>query len=104
MKGVFVDSSSPLTTKGVEQAKSLAKRFTHIPIEIIVSSDMVRARQTAEEVRRVTGIDIIDSNLFREARRPSEMIGRLEKENEDAIAIQKNIELHENDEQWHHSD
>ena len=40
----------PLTEKGVEQAQALAQKLAGIPFEIIYSSPILRARQTAQIV------------------------------------------------------
>jgi probable phosphoglycerate mutase len=46
---------TPLSARGLEQAERLAARLARWPIGRILSSDLMRARMTAERVARVTG-------------------------------------------------
>jgi alpha-ribazole phosphatase len=48
----------PLNTHGRQQAAQLAQSLTDIGITAIVSSDLSRATETAEELARVTGLSI----------------------------------------------
>lgn len=45
-------SDIPLNETGLIQAKRIAKRLAELPIEAIVSSDLRRAKQTAEEIQK----------------------------------------------------
>jgi phosphohistidine phosphatase len=53
------DALRPLTAKGVEQAQRLAERLAREqpPPAIVLSSPMLRARQTAEAIARATGAE-----------------------------------------------
>jgi 2,3-bisphosphoglycerate-dependent phosphoglycerate mutase len=42
----------PLDNQGLQEAADLAKRLADYPVEVIYSSDLRRARQTAELLRR----------------------------------------------------
>lgn len=55
-----------LTSKGLEQAKQLACKLLDIDYEIIVSSSLTRARQTAEIIQKIINIPLIISNEFME--------------------------------------
>ncbi len=68
--------SNPLSEKGIEQAKFVAKRAMKLPIEIIISSTVLRARQTAEQVVDATGKELETSDLFTERLMPSEQFGK----------------------------
>lgn len=57
---------SPLTSLGIKQAESLQKRLTSTPIDIIYSSDLKRAKHTAELVRGARDIPLITSKSLRE--------------------------------------
>jgi probable phosphoglycerate mutase len=46
---------SPLTDKGLAQSKALARRLAGLPFNALYSSDLGRARQTAEIVGEMTG-------------------------------------------------
>jgi 2,3-bisphosphoglycerate-dependent phosphoglycerate mutase len=48
----------PLTAKGRKQAEALAARVAHIELEAVYSSDLRRARETAEPVARVQGREV----------------------------------------------
>ncbi len=62
---------------GRKQARFVAKRFESIPIDVIVSSYMLRAKQTAAEIAEVTNRNMIESQLFHEVMRPSKLWGKL---------------------------
>lgn len=92
-----------LSDEGLRQARSVAERFRTIPIDCIFSSDMTRARQTAEAIARETGKQVIETDLLREIRRPTSMIGksRLEPEHQ---AVEDELREHFSDPAWRHSD
>lgn len=46
---------SPLTAKGLAQSQSLARRLAGVPFSALYSSDLGRARQTAEIIGEATG-------------------------------------------------
>jgi alpha-ribazole phosphatase len=48
----------PLNTRGQHQAKALADRLHPRPIDCIYSSDLIRARQTAEILGKATSIGV----------------------------------------------
>jgi len=102
-KGIYQDASIALSSVGEEQAKAVAERFKSIPAETIVSSDYRRAEQTAEAISLQTEISIVFSELFREVKRPSDIIG---KEKKDSYAQKIFNEMIENelDANWHHLD
>lgn len=78
--GAFQLSETPLSEKGAAQAHFVAERFRAIPIDAIVTSSMLRARETAHEISVVTGCAITESPLFHELLRPSIIRGRNPKE------------------------
>ncbi|MBK5223818.1 MAG: histidine phosphatase family protein [Acidimicrobiia bacterium] len=55
-EGLSVDNP-PLTPRGHEQASLLAKRLAHERFDKVFVSPMVRARQTAEPILEVLGVD-----------------------------------------------
>lgn len=75
--GVILNAETPLTDKGYEQAAAIAERCSRLPIEIIISSTMLRARETGRVISEVTQKDIVHSDLFVERRNPSVYKGRL---------------------------
>ena len=55
----------PLTEKGVEQARLLARNAMGKGIEVIIASPLLRARQTAQAVSEVIGVPIeLDERLI----------------------------------------
>lgn len=69
-------SLTPLSEKGRRQADIIAERCSRLPIEVIISSTFVRARETAETVSRTLSMPVQYSDLFGERRRPSEQLGK----------------------------
>jgi broad specificity phosphatase PhoE len=59
-------SDVPLTEAGVGQAVAAAKRLASAGIEVIVTSPLLRATQTAQEVAEVTGVPVVTDAGFRE--------------------------------------
>ncbi|MDR3552403.1 MAG: histidine phosphatase family protein [Clostridia bacterium] len=58
-------SDIQLSANGIEQAKELALKLTAYKIDIIISSPMKRARETAEIISETTGVNcIIDERLL----------------------------------------
>ena len=55
----------PLSDKGREQIKQLAKDLKDSGIDYIVSSDLDRARETGEAIKATTGADLILTRKFR---------------------------------------
>lgn len=65
----------PLAPQGELQAKLLADRLSHVPFETLITSDLVRARDTTRRIEDVTGKEAMLSDLFREVKRPTSMEG-----------------------------
>lgn len=59
-------SDSPLTNNGVDQANKLAKRLEHIKFDAIFSSDLLRAKRTAEILKLERDLVINTTHLLRE--------------------------------------
>jgi probable phosphoglycerate mutase len=62
--GGFIDI--PLTPKGLEQAKQLADKLKEISFEIIITSSLMRARQTADIIKLVYDLPLVVSDEFKE--------------------------------------
>jgi probable phosphoglycerate mutase len=103
INNIYQSASDPLTEKGVEQASLVAARFVSIPADIIIASDYVRARQTAEAIAGATGLPLRESAFFEEIRRPSDIIGREKQELEPKRIMDEIIENEPNAD-WHHLD
>ena len=57
---------SPLTARGMAQAKALAQRLAREKFTALYSSDLGRAVQTAQEIADVTGHTIVTDARLRE--------------------------------------
>jgi probable phosphoglycerate mutase len=57
---------SPLTDRGITQAKALGKRLAHEEFTALYSSDLGRAVQTAEMIGAVTGHFVVIDDRLRE--------------------------------------
>jgi broad specificity phosphatase PhoE len=72
---VLQPPGTPLSERGLEQARRLAARLAGEGIARIVSSDLERARRTADEVQRATGAPLEIEPLLQE-RNFGELRGR----------------------------
>jgi len=59
-------TDSPLTRRGIEQAEELAETFKDIGFDAIYSSDLDRAKRTAQIIRLDRDVKIKTSSLLRE--------------------------------------
>lgn len=59
-------SDSPLTDEGIELAKNLGDKFKNINFDIAFSSDLLRAKRTAEIILLERKIAVETTNLLRE--------------------------------------
>lgn len=73
----YQQADTPLTKTGFLQARAIAERIAYLTdIEAVVSSDMLRARQTAERIAERVGVPHFVEGLFRERRRASFFVGK----------------------------
>lgn len=99
-KRINQKDNEPLNENGVKQAKELGKRFLKVKLDLVVSSPLDRAVQTAEYISP----KIEKSIIFSEIKRPSELIG-LSKEDERVMSVKKKIgEMYVIDPKWHYAD
>jgi broad specificity phosphatase PhoE len=63
---IFQPADTPLNERGIAQAEALARRLSTMEITAIVSSDLPRARRTAEAIAAATGLPIEYSALLQE--------------------------------------
>jgi len=57
---------SPLTLVGVQQAHALAQRLAQVPFEALYTSDLGRARHTAEVIAKVCSKPVVAMDSLRE--------------------------------------
>ncbi len=88
---VYRNPDSPLTASGRNQSLRAAQRLMKDePYHALLSSTLLRARETAQIIGEKLGLSPIPSDLFVERRKPSAHIG-LEKIGPEMLAISKTI-------------
>ena len=99
------ESDLKLTEEGMNQASAVAKRFTKLPIDAIVSSNFVRARQTAEIIANELQYGaVIETPLFVESR-PASITKGVHEEAPESIAYKREVfSRYGTDDAWRHSD
>ena len=100
---VYQSEYAELSQSGIRQTEILAKRFSKISIDIIYSSPMKRAKQTAEIINKFLKKKIIYSDFLKERKDPSDFLGK-RADSFGILKINKIRDLHENDYLWHYSD
>ncbi|MDP2703770.1 MAG: histidine phosphatase family protein [bacterium] len=90
VKPIWQGSDSPLTEKGRAQAVFTAHRCAKFPVEVVLSSALRRARETAEIIVAKTGAPLEVLDLFVERRRPKEQAGR-PKDDPEAVRSEREI-------------
>ena len=71
----FQGHHTSLTERGRAQAEHIARRAATLDIQVVISSPMVRAYDTAVEISARIGLPIESCEHFSERRRPSSIIG-----------------------------
>jgi broad specificity phosphatase PhoE len=99
-QGTFQPLDTPLNNEGIRQAEALAKRLKDEKFDLVISSSLTRAKQTAE----IIGKDFEESDLFVERRRPSEIIGKNKSDPEMKKIWKKIEEMYIKDQTWRYSD
>jgi broad specificity phosphatase PhoE len=92
-----------LSDRGKQEARGLAERLADVSIETIISSTLVRALQTASIIGDVLDKPVVESSLFVEIKRPSEIEGRPQTE-PGVVSIKSAILDNWHDPEWRHSD
>lgn len=101
--GLHQHSHVSLSEAGKKQADFVAKRFEKIPVDFIIASPFVRARQTAEIINAVVKKEIAYSELLAEIKRPT-VVERKSVTDPSALEVKDAILTHYHEEAWHHSD
>jgi broad specificity phosphatase PhoE len=73
---VFQSLNSPLSLKGKLQAETIANRLKNHTIDVIISSPLPRAQQTAEYISKSVDKAVTYSDLFVERIKPSKLEGK----------------------------
>lgn len=93
---------TPLSEKGIKQAEVLAKRLKNIKIDVIYSSNVNRAKQTAEIINKKLNIPIEYWDKLAERRTPTEIRGK-SIDDPEVVKIKKLIEENLNNRNWKYS-
>lgn len=92
-----------LSNKGKQQASFLAERLSQIPLENIISSPVLRAKQTTEIINKKLNLPVTSSELFVERKTPTELIGKPLQSPEVLKTMQKMYDNYHTFD-WHYSD
>lgn len=92
-----------LSKKGLQQAQALGQRFKNIPLDVIISSPQLRAKETAESVSKVINKKIVFLSLLEELRWPSELEG-IDHDSPTTDKIFRLLDRNILDQNWHFSD
>lgn len=101
-RNAFQGPNEPLSEKGVEQARILAERFLHIPVDVVLASTDKRAHHTAEIVNEKIKKPIEFLDDLAEMRRPNELWGK-SSQDEKAQEILELLREHAHDPDWRYS-
>jgi broad specificity phosphatase PhoE len=73
---VFQSPDSPLSEVGHAQAELIAKRVSTLPFELLIASPLVRTKETAAAIQKLTDTPVEFSDLFVERKKPSSINGK----------------------------
>lgn len=102
-RAVHQDAQAELSNRGRGEARALARRLRTVHADAIISSTYPRALQTAAAISAALKIPIVQSALFVELKRPTEIEGRPSDEPA-VVAIKTRILDRWSEPLWHHSD
>lgn len=94
---------TPLSEKGHSQANFLAERFSKIPFDVLIASDMERAQETAQAIAKKTGHEVTTEALFQEILRPTIVRGKT-KADPDVTEAMRVVKSYWKEEGKRHSD
>lgn len=99
---VYQGDDAVLSAEGIAQSSLLALRMKELPVDTIISSDLARARVTAEIIGDVLKKEVAYVPLFRELILPNELIG-LPLSHKKSIRIRKMRIANQDDPDWRYS-
>jgi len=100
---IYLGGETSLTDVGHEQAEFIAERASKLPVEVVIASTLLRAKQTAQHIVDKTGKLLETSDLFVERRSPSEYVGRPYSDSKTG-EIDKVLDANFGKPGWRHSD
>jgi broad specificity phosphatase PhoE len=87
-----------LSERGKHQAHRVGKALQHLPIDRIISSTYLRARETATIINSYVKVSVVYSPLLVERRNPTEIIGKPTRDPEvTRIVDQMDLAYHDDD-------
>ena len=98
-KRTYSRVETPLSEEGRKQAYILQKRFEHIPIDILYSSSLKRAQETAEIINEKLNLPVHTTELVNEWSVPSSLLDS-SIEGEEAKEFRNKLALHKDDLYW----
>lgn len=101
--GIHHTSEVPLSEMGVKQAKAIAERLENIHFDLIYSSDLTRASQTAEIINKKLKLPIEYWGDITECKSPSEVRGK-KIDDPEVVKIKRLIAQNYNKRNWKYSD
>lgn len=96
---IYQTPDTSLSEKGREQARILQKRFKDIPIEVLYSSTLKRAQETAEIINEIFKLPVRATNLVNEWCKPTSLLGK-EVEGKEAEEFHQALRSRSDDPYW----
>ena len=99
----FQSEDIPLSEEGFAQAHDVAKRFEKISLDVVYTSPMVRAHQTAQAIADVVRLPVNSISSLGELTRPTSLMGKGLFEPE-GMEFKRLAWEHRHDVSWHFED
>ena len=96
-------TTTPLAKEGFAAAEKLATRLSDIHFDVLYSSPMLRAVQTADVLGKAWDQKVRIFDELREQKHPTSVEGKSRKDPE-VMSIKSAIDEHAAEPDWHHSD
>lgn len=94
---------SELNETGFAQAAKIAARVANLGVKLIISSDLIRARQTTETILAANPVAHVFSPLFREVMSPTSLLGTRPSDPQ-VVAYHAARRANVHDPSWHYED
>ncbi len=101
-QGIIPEDNSSLSVQGEKDIICVVKNLQKISTNLIISSDQIRALQTANILAKKLKLKIKKDSCLREIKFPQEIIGKRE-DNVSVKKILRAMRLHAQNEYWHYS-
>lgn len=101
--GVHQPPNSPLSGLGIIQADKIASRFENMQVDVIIASPLLRAKQTATQIAKITKAKLHIDPRLQELKRPTSVVGKRYDEPKVAL-LWETIDQHKEEEDYHLED